>query len=100
MLRFVSATILADPALPAWSAPCYSEAQAGTTMRTGSVASALSRALDLSTGQPTGHSIRSCILGMRIAREIGFSDKIRNDLYYALLLKDCGYSSNASIWLR
>ncbi len=66
-------------------------------MRTGAVVSALSHALDLSTGQPIGHSIRSCILGMRIAEEIGFSDEARNSLYYALLLKDCGCSGNASM---
>ena len=65
-------------------------------MRTGAVVSALSHALDLSTGQPAGHSIRACILGMRIAEEIGLSDQVRNDLYYALLLKDCGCSGNAS----
>jgi len=94
---FVSTAIVADPALPSWSAPSYSGAHAsGTTMRTGAVVSALSHALDLSTGQPTGHSIRSCILGMRIAEEIGLSDRVRNDLYYALLLKDCGCSGNAS----
>ncbi len=43
-----------------------------------------------------GHAARSCVLGMRIAREIGLSDGDRADLYYALLLKDAGCSSNAS----
>lgn len=33
---------------------------------------------------------------MRIAEEIGAPEQIRNDLFYALLLKDCGCSSNAS----
>jgi HD-GYP domain-containing protein (c-di-GMP phosphodiesterase class II) len=60
------------------------------------VVSALSHALDLSTGQPIGHSVRTCILGMRIAHEIGLSGNLLNDLYYALLLKDAGCSSNAS----
>ncbi len=62
----------------------------------GTVVSALSHALDLSTGQPPGHSVRSCILGMRIGEEISLSEQTRNDLFYALLLKDCGCSSNAS----
>jgi HD-GYP domain-containing protein (c-di-GMP phosphodiesterase class II) len=96
----MSAITVADPALPSWSAPCYSESQPGTTLRTGTVVSALSHALDLSTGQPIGHSIRSCILGMRIAEEIGLSEQVRNDLYYALLLKDCGCSGNASMTFR
>ena len=60
------------------------------------VIAALSQALDLSTGQPLGHSMRSCVLGMRIASEIGLSAQVRSDLFYALLIKDCGCSSNAS----
>ncbi len=60
------------------------------------VVAALSQALDLSTGQPIGHSVRACLIGMRIAEEIGAPEQIRNDLFYALLLKDCGCSSNAS----
>ncbi|MFN0107077.1 MAG: HD domain-containing phosphohydrolase [Bryobacteraceae bacterium] len=57
---------------------------------------ALSYALDLTEGQPMGHSARSCVLGMRIAAEIGMSVADRADLYYALLIKDAGCSSNAS----
>ncbi len=68
-----------------------------TSVRMAEVVSALSHALDLSTGQPTGHSVRACILGMRIASEIGLSGDPLNDLYYALLLKDAGCSSNASL---
>src|SRR4051812_16779666 len=64
------------------------------------VVSALSHALDLSTGQPIGHSVRTCVLGMRIAHEIGLSGDLLNDLYYALLLKDAGCSSNASLIFR
>jgi len=63
-------------------------------VRLGAVVSALSHALDLSTGQFPGHSVRSCILGMRIGEEIGLSEQTRSDLFYALLLKDCGYSGN------
>ncbi len=63
----------------------------------GDVIAALSYALDLtSEGQPTGHAARTCVLGMRIAREIGLDEAGRADLYYALLLKDAGCSSNAS----
>jgi hypothetical protein len=60
------------------------------------VVSALSHALDLSTGQRPGHSVRACLLGMRIAAEIGLPDQSRADLFYAILLKDAGCSSNAS----
>jgi putative nucleotidyltransferase with HDIG domain len=57
---------------------------------------ALSYALDLTEGQPMGHSLRSCLLGMRIAREIGLDLQSQSDTYYALLLKDAGCSSNSS----
>lgn len=71
------------------------ESQLGS-VRLGSVVGALSKALDLSTGQPMGHSIRTCLIGMNIAREIGLSERDQQDLFYALLLKDCGCSGNAS----
>lgn len=58
--------------------------------------SALSFALDLTEGQPPGHSVRATILGMRIAQELGLSQEELSDLYYALLLKDSGCSSNSS----
>ncbi len=43
-----------------------------------------------------GHSVRSCMIGMRLAAEIGLSVSEQSDLYYALLLKDAGCSSNSS----
>ncbi|MEP6691024.1 MAG: HD domain-containing phosphohydrolase [Gemmatimonadaceae bacterium] len=60
------------------------------------VLSALSHALDLTEGQPAGHTIRSCIIGMRLAEECGLEDDARSALYFALLLKDAGGSSNAA----
>jgi HD-GYP domain-containing protein (c-di-GMP phosphodiesterase class II) len=66
------------------------------TIRVSQIISALSYALDLTEGRPMGHSVRSCIIGMRLAGEIGLSVAERSDLYYALLLKDAGCSSNSS----
>lgn len=43
-----------------------------------------------------GHSVRSCVIGMRIAQELGLPVEEQADLYYALLLKDAGCSSNSS----
>ena len=60
------------------------------------VLAALSHALDLTEGQPIGHTIRTCLIGMRIAEEIGMDEANRSALYYALLLKDAGCSSNAA----
>src|SRR3954470_5959096 len=59
------------------------------------VLSALSCALDLTEGAPAGHTMRTCLIGMRIAEAIGIDTEQRSALYYALLLKDAGCSSNA-----
>src|SRR5215217_6191093 len=58
--------------------------------------SALSYALDLTEGQPEGHGVRCCWIGMAIGRAIGLTDDALGDLYYTLLLKDIGCSSNAA----
>ena len=60
------------------------------------VIAALSYALDITEGQPEGHAVRSCLIGMRIAEETGLSPSERSSLFYALLLKDAGCSSNAA----
>jgi len=60
------------------------------------ILSALSFALDLTEGAVRGHAVRSCLLGMRIAQEAGIAEDEVFDLYYALLLKDIGCSSNAA----
>jgi putative nucleotidyltransferase with HDIG domain len=64
--------------------------------RISEVLSALSHALDLTEGQPPGHTLRSTAIGMRFGRELGLDDPALADLYYALLLKDAGCSANAS----
>src|SRR6202451_2429040 len=67
-----------------------------SSMRMSAIISALSYALDLTEGQPMGHSVRSCMIGMRLAQQIGVPARGQQDLYYALLLKDAGCSSKAS----
>jgi HD-GYP domain-containing protein (c-di-GMP phosphodiesterase class II) len=57
---------------------------------------ALSYALDLVEGQPAGHCVRCCWIGIHIGREIGLSEQEIGELYYTLLLKDLGCSSNAA----
>jgi hypothetical protein len=59
------------------------------------VIGALSYALDITEGQPAGHAVRSCMIGMRIAEELELPARVRSDLFYALLLKDAGCSANA-----
>lgn len=60
------------------------------------ILSALTFALDLTEGARPGHSLRCCLLGMRIGFAAGLSLRDLASLYYALQLKDAGCSSNAS----
>ncbi|MBA3894368.1 MAG: HD domain-containing protein [Gemmatimonadales bacterium] len=64
--------------------------------RTSEILSALSCALDITEGQPPGHAVRTCLIGMRIAERAGVPAEDRGALFYALLLKDLGCSSNAA----
>ncbi|WP_370632272.1 HD-GYP domain-containing protein [Rhodoferax sp. U2-2l] len=57
---------------------------------------ALSHALDITEGQPEGHCVRCCWIGMHIGQKIGLSNDDLWTLYYTLLLKDLGCSSNAA----
>ena len=79
------------PATPGTPAPFH-----GTQLSLSEVLTALSHALDLTGGQPFGHTVRTCLIGMRLAEELGLPVAERSALYYALLLKDAGCSSNAA----
>lgn len=68
----------------------------GAEVRLSEVVAALSYALDLTEGQPVGHSVRTCLIGMRIAQAIQLNEAERAGLFYGLLLKDLGCSSNAA----
>ncbi|MGB5723056.1 MAG: HD-GYP domain-containing protein [Parasphingorhabdus sp.] len=57
---------------------------------------AFSYALDLTEGQPAGHSIRACWIGTQVAMALGLNGDELRDIYYAVLLKDLGCSSNAA----
>ena len=67
-----------------------------TTLKLSSILSGLSYALDLTEGHPRGHASRSCLIGMRVARVLGLSADDQSHLFYALLLKDAGCSSNSA----
>lgn len=60
------------------------------------VLGALSHALDLTEGQPAGHCVRCCWIGVHVGRAMGLGEAQISELYYATLLKDLGCSSNAA----
>ena len=66
------------------------------TLLLSEVLGAMSYALDLTEGQPPGHCLRCCWIGMHLGHALGFSEDELWDLYYTLLLKDAGCSSNAA----
>ena len=65
-------------------------------VRVSDLLSALSFALDLTEGQPMGHALRTCLIGMMLAERAGLTLSERRDLYYASILKDAGCSSNSA----
>lgn len=74
----------------------YQGVEAGGVIQFSEVVSAMSHALDITEGQPAGHAARSCMIGMAIGEAIGLSAEQSSALFYALLLKDLGCSTNAS----
>lgn len=65
-------------------------------LRLAELIGSLSHALDMTEGQPRGHCIRCCWIGSRLGERLGLDARLRHDLYYTLLLKDLGCSSNAA----
>ena len=65
-----------------------------TELKLAELIGSLSYALDLTEGQPAGHCVRCCWIGMNVARRIGVRDAELWSLYYTLLLKDLGCSSS------
>ena len=56
----------------------------------------LSYALDLTEGEPAGHAVRTCKIGMRLAQALELHSATCSHLFYALLLKDAGCSANSA----
>lgn len=67
-----------------------------TGLKLSELIAALSHALDITEGQPEGHCVRCCWIGMHVGRTIGLEERQLWELYYTLLLKDLGCSSNAA----
>lgn len=67
-----------------------------TEIRFSEIISALSVALDITQGHPQGHCMRTALIGMRLAEELRLPSADCSALFYALLLKDLGCSSNAA----
>jgi putative nucleotidyltransferase with HDIG domain len=82
--------------MTAWQAFDSGKHGAGWTVRLAELLGALSHALDLTEGQPEGHCKRCCWIGTNIGRAAGLTGQDLSDLYFTLLLKDLGCSSNSA----
>ncbi len=69
---------------------------AGPELSFAEILASLSYALDLTSGHPMGHAQRACLIGCRLGADLGLSAPQLTSLYYALLIKDSGCSSNAA----
>ena len=65
-------------------------------MKLAELIGSLSHALDITEGQPRGHCVRVCWIGSHIGQRLGLDQQALRELYYVLLLKDLGCSSNAA----
>jgi HD-GYP domain-containing protein (c-di-GMP phosphodiesterase class II) len=72
------------------------DARSDDTTSLAEILGAFSYALDLTEGQPAGHSLRACWIASRMAVALRLSAADRRTVYYATLLKDLGCSSNAA----
>jgi HD-GYP domain-containing protein (c-di-GMP phosphodiesterase class II) len=61
-----------------------------------SLVGAFTYALDLTEGQPAGHSLRACYIASRLAQQLCVTGDAFASVYYTALLKDLGCSSNAA----
>jgi len=74
----------------------FEASQGSGQSRLSEILGAFSYALDLTEGQPAGHSIRACWIGTQVAMALGMNGEELRDIYYAVLLKDLGCSANAA----
>ncbi len=51
---------------------------------------------ELGRGQPAGHVLRTCLIAMELAAEMGLSDAQRSDIYYTSLLVHTGCTAGSA----
>jgi len=65
-------------------------------LRLAELLGSLSLATDLGTGQPMGHGMRTCLLAVALANEMGFDAATQQAVYQATLLRFLGCTADAS----
>jgi HD-GYP domain-containing protein (c-di-GMP phosphodiesterase class II)/DNA-binding CsgD family transcriptional regulator len=68
---------------------------AAVRVRLSELIASLSLATDIGMGQPMDHALRTCLLALAIAQEMGLSKEQCNDVYYLALLRFVGCNGHA-----
>ena len=71
------------------------DATASSGYRLTELLAAISLATDLGTGQPMGGAIRTCLLSMAAAEELGLDSRVRSEVHTVALLSSIGCTSDA-----
>ena len=64
-------------------------------MRSGELFAALSLALDLGTGEPFEHALRTCLIGLELCDRLDLTAGERRDVYHLSLLHSIGCTSDS-----
>jgi HD-GYP domain-containing protein (c-di-GMP phosphodiesterase class II)/DNA-binding CsgD family transcriptional regulator len=65
-------------------------------VRVGELLGVLSLAIDLGSGQPPGHGLRTCVLAVGLARELGLDETVVADVHRVALLRFLGCTSDGA----
>lgn len=68
----------------------------GVPVRLAELLAALSLATDLGMGLPSGHAVQTCLLSVRLARDLGLPDDQVSDVFYVAPLRYLGCTADAS----
>lgn len=63
--------------------------------RLAEVVAALSLATDIGMGQPMGHSLRACLLAVRLGDSLGLARDQQHEVYYVALLRRAGCTGDS-----
>jgi HD-GYP domain-containing protein (c-di-GMP phosphodiesterase class II) len=69
--------------------------QTDVEVRSGELFAALSLALDLGTGEPLEHALRTCLIGLELAERTGLDADERRDVYHLALLHSIGCTADS-----
>jgi HD-GYP domain-containing protein (c-di-GMP phosphodiesterase class II) len=67
----------------------------GAEVRSGELFAALSLALDLGTGEPFEHALRTCLIALQLADRLDLSATERRDVYHLSLLHSIGCTADS-----